>query len=255
MSSASDVSLGPLRPFKNVRGHALLVGALPPSPVVLDLGANHGDFSRQMTARFGATCSLIEANPDLARTLMSEFEVDNCAVAAERGTVHLNIAESDEGSSILELPDSSPYHRLVVGGVDVPSCTLKDAIARAGSAPIDVVKMDIEGAEVAVLSSTPESTLRAIGQITVEFHSAPGFGFDIAVEVEEVLRRMQRMGFLWLDFSRGQRENVLFLNRRTLGIGHLRALFLRTWCAGYGCAAPAVIRAREGTPPPVVGHR
>jgi len=246
-SSASCTPLGPLRPFRNIRGHALLAGALPPSPIVLDLGANHGDFSRQMSEQFGATCRLVEANPDLSTKLMSEFEVDNFAVAGERGTVHLNIAANDEGSSILQLPDASPYDCIKVGGVDVPACTLEDALERWGSAPIDIVKMDIEGAEVAVLDSTSESALRRISQIAVEFHSAPEFGFGLTREVEEVLGRMQRMGFLWLDFSGGRRDNVLFLNRRSLGIGRLRALFLRAWCAVYGWTAPTVVRAREGT--------
>jgi len=226
------------RPFTDVRGHAVLTTALRSSPFVLDLGANRGEFSRTMNSAFGGTYLLVEANPELISLMSSEYDVVHCAVAAQSGTVRLNVARNDEGSSILTLPDVSPWDCVSTGSVDIPALTLDDILARWGPGAVDLVKMDIEGAEVAVLSTVAEATLRRIGQISVEFHSAPEFGFDLARDVEAVLRRMRRIGFLSLDFSRGRRENVLLINRRMLDVDHLDALALRAWSVRLGRRPP-----------------
>lgn len=58
--------------FSHIRGHTIYTSGLRKNPIVLDLGANHGDFSRQMHERFGASCYLAEANPKLAQALAAE---------------------------------------------------------------------------------------------------------------------------------------------------------------------------------------
>jgi Methyltransferase FkbM domain len=78
---------------------------------------------------------------------------------------------------------------------------------------IDLLKMDIEGAEVMVLRSLSKATLQTIGQITVEFHSDPVFGFQLRRDVEDVIRLLQRRGFICFDFSGRSRLDVLFVNR------------------------------------------
>jgi hypothetical protein len=73
--------------------------------------------------------------------------------------------------------------------------------------------MDIEGAELEVLAGVDPALMSRVGQMTVEFHGAREFGFGLAREVEEVIRRIEAMGFAWFDFSRPKRTDVLFLNR------------------------------------------
>src|SRR5262249_33951043 len=143
------------------------------------------------------------------------FPVWHCAVAATEGPIHFNIAQNDEGSSILNLPVESVYNCVLHETIEVQARKLESLFNEIRAPRIDVLKMDIEGAEVMVLRSLADTILRAIGQITVEFHSDPVFGFDLHRDVEEIICFLRRRGFLCLDFSDCDkpRGNVLFVNR------------------------------------------
>lgn len=62
----------------------------------------------------------------------------------------------------------------------VPSCTLPGAMRLAGLPRIDVLKLDIEGAEYAVLNEAAErGWLAGVSQVLVEFHHfLPGLSAD-----------------------------------------------------------------------------
>jgi FkbM family methyltransferase len=240
--------------FETIVSHSIYVPPLSSDSVVLDLGANRGEFSKQMSARFGGKYFLVEANPQLAEQLLAEdrFPVWHCAVAAEEGEVEFHIAHDDRGSSLLEFPSPStvddrwnecqrarnssfperPSPAILRETVVIRARRLESLIAEMGLEQIDLVKMDIEAAEVSVLRALPDSTLSAIGQLTVEFHSDPWFGFDIHREAEDVIRRLRGLGFVCLDFSHltlvTSRSDVLFLNRRLLGIPRLQGLYWET---------------------------
>ena len=195
----------------------------------MDFGGNRGAFSQAVEARFGLKPALIvEANPELARKLREKegWTVENCAVSSRDGVLTFNIAANDEGSSILALPDQSPLGCTAVGAVTVQSRTLESLTAALAAGPIDLLKVDIEGAEVEVLLTSPESVLRRFSQITVEFHCDPVFGFGGRAEVERVMARMRSLGFecLWFDFNY---RDVLFVNHRQLGLSGMDRLRMR----------------------------
>ncbi len=215
--------------FETIQSHSIYAPPLNSDSVVLDLGANRGEFAKQMSARFGGRYFLAEANPRLAEQLRADdrFPVWDCAVADKEGEVDFHINQNDLGSSLLELP--SRWFRETVA---IRARRLESLIAEVDAMRIDLLKLDIEGAEVAVLRDVSESTLRAIGQITVEFHSDPQWEFGIRREAEAVIRRLRSLGFLCLDFSSltflATRCDVLFLNRQLLGITWLQGLYWQT---------------------------
>lgn len=201
-------------PFATIRGHTIYTPPLGPTSVIMDLGANHGAFAAEMHARFGGAYYVVEANPALAGRLREDnrFVVWHCAVTPTGGPIAFNVARNDEGSSILGLPTTSAYECVLSETVEVPGRTLESLIAATDTARIDLVKMDIEGAEVAVLRDAPNDVLRRIGQLTIEFHGDPMFGFGLADEVEHVITSLRQRGFLCLDFTNRQRLNVLCIN-------------------------------------------
>ena len=61
--------------------------------------------------------------------------------------------------------------------------------------------------------------LAAVGQLTVEFHCDPVFGYGGNEEVEQLLDEFERHGFLALDFHDQRRLDVLLINRHLHPIG------------------------------------
>jgi FkbM family methyltransferase len=201
--------------FETIHTHTIYAPPLDSDSVVLDLGAYRGEFAKKMSARYGGTYYLVEANPVLAEALRVEgsFPVWHCAVADTEGPIHFHIAHNDTGSIILNLPMECDYNCVLHDTVQVQAKKLESLLTEIRAPRIDLLKMDIGGAEVMVLRSLSDTTLRAIGQITVEFHSDPVYDFYLRLDVEEVIRSLQRHGFLCLDFSGTSRLDVLFVNR------------------------------------------
>jgi hypothetical protein len=83
---------------------------------------------------------------------------------------------------------------------------------------IACVKLDIEGAEVEVLTAVAAVAKEISPQWTVEFHDAPEFGLCSRVEVDRAIHSMEKQGFSVLTRNWPARTNVLFLDRNELGI-------------------------------------
>ena len=241
--------------FRAVRGHTFLEEPLlDTSPVILDLGANRGEFSTEMSGRYGGRYYLLEANPELAVGLPTDgpFVSLACAVAESDGRVNLNVARNDVGSSILTLPDESIYDCTVSKTMEVPAMRLATVFDHFSLDRVDLLKMDIEGAEVQVLSSADPRVLGRIGQISAEFHSDAVFGFGLAREVEAVIRRLRSLGFVVLDFSEGKRIDVLAVQRKVLRLSRMASTWLefhhdpRHWLHRMRRLAPTGLRHAMG---------
>ncbi len=157
------------------------IQGLGPGDVAIDCGANVGLVTRVM-ADSGATVHAFEPNPAAFEVLRRDLEsrsnvtLHRAAVAAEDGVVRLyrhERAQEDPvhwsvGSSIVADKtnvDSHAYDE--VKAVDL------DRFLAELSQPAAFVKMDIEGAEVAVLRKLIQSgRVRTIGTLLVETHEA-----------------------------------------------------------------------------------
>ncbi len=203
--------------FVEVRGHTFLPDPLGSHPRVLDLGANHGSFARAMAERFGADVRMVEANPKLHSELSrsATFPCFHCAVTGrDGGAVRFNLAVYDGGSSVLALPDESVFGSTLSETVEVPVRTLPSLLQEIGWDRVDLIKMDIEGAEVEVLDSLGQDLLDRVAQITVEFHGDPLFGFGLGPQVEQCLQRLAGAGFLVVDLKFPSRMDVLLVNTK-----------------------------------------
>jgi FkbM family methyltransferase len=163
---------------------------------------------------------MVEANPELYAGLAAEgsFPAYHCAVTDEEGSVRFNIARNDEGSSILALPADSEYNCVLRETVTVPARTAASLLREIGWDRVDLIKMDIEGAEIRVLDSLGPDVLDRMAQFSIEFHSDPVFRFGIERQVEDCLDRMRDRGFLVVDFTFPNRRDVLLINALMLKI-------------------------------------
>jgi FkbM family methyltransferase len=191
-----------------IEGHTFIGSWLGPASVVLDCGMNQGLFARRLAARRGCRIIGVEANPALARQVRDElgFECHNLALWDRRGVVRFQVDPAYPVASTIVSDDAEGPNV-----IDVPATTLEDLLTELGSPRLDLLKLDIESAELGVLSTTPLGILQAIPQITVEFHAFvhPHQRADVLA----CIGRLREAGFWALDFSTVL-MNVLFVNQR-----------------------------------------
>ncbi len=144
---------------------------LPRNLTVLDVGANVGGFPFLLHARKHELKSLtcVELNPStfvrLQFNVLSNWPkatVLNRAVTSQPGELTLRLGRGDTGDSLRGSPQG--------GGEEVTVQTIK--LDELSDAPvIDLLKMDIEGAETDVLLETGhEQTLARTSVLVIEIH-------------------------------------------------------------------------------------
>lgn len=189
-----------------VSGHTFISNFLRNNPTVVDLGSNQGDFARVLLCEYGATVFAAEASLDLYSGLASrqlpKYCVLHAALTGHNGTTQLNL-HNDRDASITGSPGSDGTT------ISVPAITLLTFLDTMRLTTVDLMKVDIEGAELPMFRAAPDEALLRSRQISVEFHE---FLYpDMHVEIELTKQRLQRLGFVAVDFSRVNGD-VLFLN-------------------------------------------
>jgi FkbM family methyltransferase len=189
-----------------------LAAGMPDRPVVLDIGAQIGCFSLAAATRFpGVTVHAYEASPSTARWLERNVRDNDLS---DRVTAYA-VAVSDHDGT-LELSDN--VHASALNGltstegslVTVPCRTFASVVADAGG-QVDLVKLDTEGAEYAiVLGSRPEDWA-GVRTLVMEYHDVPGHSWpELAAFLAEAgLREAAheptgpRQGTVWLRRTSG----------------------------------------------------
>jgi FkbM family methyltransferase len=210
----------------SVHGHHLFSPVLSSTSVVIDAGANVGKFSRGMVDRFGCLCYAIEPVPELFSRIPQEPRVQRfpLALGGTDGEVLLHLSHNPEANSVDAAIASGFGNR---GTLVASLISLESFLVRAGLDGADLLKLDIEGSEIALLGNVREETLRRIGQISVEFHDfLDGFGDGAAIAA--LKRRLGRAGFACIVLSRpaGHHADTLFINLRRHRLGPSRRLNL-----------------------------
>jgi FkbM family methyltransferase len=203
-----------IRRFKE---HSFFGSLLPQPAIVADFGAHRGEFFVALKSEYSVSRAfLVEANPALAETLKETFgkesDVVHAAVvgADNKGAVTFTRSTNPESSSIFR-EWSSAYG--IADQVDVPAINLSSVIRELGGR-VDLVKFDIEGAEVDVLKEAPASDLASCGQLTVEFHDRrPPL---TRRDVDDVCRRMRAEGYLIVKPNWPNVDDVLFVNLKSM---------------------------------------
>ena len=161
-----------------------------PAPRILDCGANVGLASLYFRRLYPeARITAFEADPALFALLDANLQANgagavdarHAAVWTSAGTVTFHCEGGDSGM-IGALPGA-------IGGraTDVPSVRLRDVLDEG---PIDLLKLDIEGAEDLVLADC-EPALRQVKALVMDLHE-----FDPAArQAPRVLELLSRAGF------------------------------------------------------------
>lgn len=152
-------------------------------PIIIDGGANIGLASIYLKRLYpNSEILAIEADPKIYKILTENFsslgykdiKAVNKALWKEAGTLSFSSDGADGG------------HLDKAGGVQVETFTLSSIINR----PIDLLKLDIEGAELEVIKEA-ESSLHHVKNAFIEYHSFQGQ----PQRLNELLDILTRAGF------------------------------------------------------------
>jgi FkbM family methyltransferase len=207
-----------------LRGHTFLPSPLGPSSTVVDLGAHRGEFARLIRCRFGCRVIAVEANPRFVADVQAVpgVEAHECAVCGRDGDLTFHLSDNPEAGAIMVGSFASGDSTTVHGR------PLKGLLREAHVDRIDLLKMDIEGAEVEVFESLADDDLRRIDQITMEFHDF--CGLVKPEEIAHVCNRLARVGFDGMRFGNDGRfgnMNWLFVRRGVPGAGAVRRAYVK----------------------------
>jgi FkbM family methyltransferase len=212
-----------IRRFKE---HSFFGSLLAGPAVVADFGAHRGEFFAALKSEYSISRALlVEANPALAESLKGTFakeaDVLHAALVGDNKepTIAFTRSTEPEASSIFS-EWTAAYG--IADQVDVPAVDLSQAL-RQLDGRLDLLKFDIEGAEVDILQAASASDLARCVQLTVEFHDKrpPQTRRD----VDRVCRRMRSEGYGIVNANWPYVDDVLFVNLRRIGAG--RRLRLR----------------------------
>lgn len=143
--------------------------AVEPAPrTIVDLGSHIGATLQAFHTLYPhARIVGIEANPKLIERLKAntemvpELEVRNVAVAGHDGTTPLYLGQHSWASSTLQTPSAAAM-------TEVPALTLQSLLEDLKVGNVDLLKLDLEGAEYEVLAKF--DAWERIGTIMLEWH-------------------------------------------------------------------------------------
>jgi FkbM family methyltransferase len=174
----------------------LFAASIRPGDVVLDFGANVGFFTLVAAALTGPTGRVVayEPSPDTAKATRRNVELNEldhvtvveAAVCDREGFAYLDLGQSDQSSSIVRHAGEQT--------VQVRTVSVDGEVERLGINPT-FVKIDVEGAEAAVVTGMRDTLRRARALVVCEIHDATG-GLDGPVPSAF---REARYSVSWLD--------------------------------------------------------
>lgn len=211
----SDVAVGT---FLEVFGDRLYRRHLNESDagVMVDLGANIGMVTLDWASRLpGVVVHAYEPYPDTFATLAANITANqmsarlriyNEAVSGQPGTLVLGLVS---GVSVGASAYGESAQLNKSSSVRVPAVSLDQVVARCASqGPINLVKMDVEGAEADTLERASPDSLKKVGQFVVEYHDH--LSLDARSRCESVLRRA---GFRCRVHQLSDNHGILYARR------------------------------------------
>lgn len=165
-------------------------------------------FEHALVKNFGCNVVLFDPSPTGLETMalpenqIPQFRHHAVALAEKSGTLRFAPPKEEQEGSWFTAPEGEAT-------IEVPCVDLATLMQRNGHDHIDLLKIDIEGAEYGVLDDLLRRKLR-VGQVLVEFHhlNLPG------IRRSQTIRAIVKMSMASYRLLDQQGGNHTFLHRR-----------------------------------------
>jgi FkbM family methyltransferase len=183
--------------------------------VLIDVGASDGAFAASLEREYGfKRALLIEPQPARVKQLRTMFSGPNVviletALAEQEGQRTMEVLNWDYSSSLLPVDRSrsSVLERIdlsVRETITVPVSTLDDQCRTFALDSVDLLKLDVQGAELMVLRGA-EETLRRTRFVLSEVSFRPYYVGGATFE--QIFSHMREKGFRLLGLTEGFRDS------------------------------------------------
>jgi FkbM family methyltransferase len=195
----------------------LYPGLLGSGHVVYSLGVGEDiGFDLELIAEKKVEVFAFDPTPNSVRWLKTlelpeRFHFHPWAIADKDGSLYLYPRIRRDGSRSKTMYTIMMDKEASGSGTEVPAKTLTTIMKELGHEQIDVLKMDIEGAEYGVLAGLLESAVRPV-QILVEFHHRFS-GLDNS-QTLKAIRELREAGYALAHISSTGREFSFVLASR-----------------------------------------
>ncbi len=195
-------------------GHTFYGTAITPTSIVMDLGACRGDFCKYMAARYGCLTYAIEASPELFSSIIetSSIRKYNYAIAGNDGFTTFYQSNLETAGNIMGPKANSNGHTF-----EIETRKLSSFVYEVGLKEIDLLKIDIEGAELLLFDTADHKDITIARQIAIEFHDSVPLPNISTEQARRIIKKIHAAGF-WGIALGAKNSNWLFVNQAQLVI-------------------------------------
>lgn len=203
-------------------GHTFYGPAITPNSIVMDLGACRGDFCKYMSDRYGCLTYAIEASPELFSNIIESSSIRkyNYAIAGNDGFTTFYQASLETAGNIMGPKANSTGHTF-----EIETRKLSTFVQERGLKEIDLLKIDIEGAELLLFDTAEHKDIAIARQIAIEFHDSVHLPNISTEQVSGIIKKIQAAGFWGITLG-AKNSNWLFVNQAQLAIPSLTKTYL-----------------------------
>lgn len=211
---------------------AMLLSLLSFRPrLILDIGANHGEWTVGFRGLLGETTHfyLFEPTPHLNRELNIRFgqypnvHIYPLAMSSDRGEATFNVSLQDDLSSLEAIRSINGFNHTTTEAVTVMTETLDHFHETVlHGAEIDLIKLDTQGHEYAILSAAAEA-LSHTKALLIEWNIV--HVYDSSSDFITIHKRLEELGFVLSSIVHQARwgeqlawADALYVNSRFLSI-------------------------------------
>jgi len=168
---------------------------LPNNPVVIDVGGFVGDFSLYAVKRLNAR-RVIVCEPSPRNWSLLLKNIANNGFEDRIEPVNKAVTDGSDLMMDIDAPDEcqstvSAYFQRGHDVAAVPGISLSQLLRDHGVESVDLLKIDCEGGEFAILESTPSDVYGRIRNIVFEYHQVEG----LWEKLDSVKQRLRREGY------------------------------------------------------------
>ena len=180
-------------------GQWLIPGLLSKDPIIIDCGFKYGEFAIPFLKKYGGKAICLEPTSESVDIFLKSensniglnIDLYTAALWLNNEKLTFYVLEKQMSSNSVFKRKPSKINKGKVFNRVVNTMTLEDCIKKCNGKPIDLLKVDIEGAEWEVFFNMPRTWLEPIQQISIELHTE----FSGGKSVNNIISLLQKNGF------------------------------------------------------------